>query len=591
MLSVQPQLAKSLFRFDAASGQLESVMDRAHRPSVFGALDGVPAFERELVERADAIAKSAAASEADAGDVARDLEQLARQAEAADQRSIASAADKAQRALASAESGDQRKEALAQAAKVMNDLVKPHVEAQASKPAPLKPLPPPAVAAPPVPPGQTGLEDDTEMRDIFLEEAREVMQTARDALAQLAKTPNDLNEMTSVRRAFHTLKGSSRMVGLKDFGEAAWGCEQLYNARLADGAGADTDLLELSGEALDYLGRWIEGVAAGATAGFNHRVVGRAADALRNERRRIPLTDDAVSALGGLPAVAPVLPAMPVAPAAQAAPVVVPALPTPPAATAGASRRAARGDDRSRLRCGCPRHRGARGHRHADRGAVAVRSADADLHAGATGRARAGQRPDRPDRARAARGRGRAADGARRVGGTGNAPRWPADDAGRAGAVHRFGDRSARGAARRRTDGRRDAGPGRCRRDLAGACAQQRRCRPGQGDRTAAHPDPAVQHLPQRGRRTFAPPRHRDRRVVARAAPPGRRKHDRPRALAGRQFARRWATPICRTSRVRWSMRWRAPMRVATAWPKRRSCSPLRPKRSVACCTSLPPAS
>ncbi len=331
MLSVQPQMAKSLFRFDAASGQLESVMDRAHRPSVFGALDGVPAFERELVERADAIAKSAAASEADAGDVARDLEQLARQAEAADQRSIASAADKAQRALTSAESGDQRKEALAQAAKVMNDLVKPHVEAQASKPAPLKPLPPPAVAAPPVPPGQTGLEDDTEMRDIFLEEAREVMQTAREALAQLAKTPNDLNEMTSVRRAFHTLKGSSRMVGLKDFGEAAWGCEQLYNARLADGAGADADLLELSGEALDYLGRWIEGVAVGATAGFNHRVVGRAADALRNERRRIPLTDDAVSALGGLPAAAPVLPATPVAPAVQAASVVVPPLPTPPA--------------------------------------------------------------------------------------------------------------------------------------------------------------------------------------------------------------------------------------------------------------------
>ena len=132
------------------------------------------------------------------------------------------------------------------------------------------------------------------MREIFLEEAREVMQTAREALAQLAKTPNDADEMTSVRRAFHTLKGSSRMVGLNDFGEAAWGCEQLYNTRLADGGGADTDLLEFSGEALDYLGRWIEGVAGGETAGYNHRVVGRAADAMRNERRRIPLAMDAV---------------------------------------------------------------------------------------------------------------------------------------------------------------------------------------------------------------------------------------------------------------------------------------------------------
>ncbi|MCW5656344.1 MAG: Hpt domain-containing protein [Burkholderiaceae bacterium] len=328
MLSVQPQMAKSLFRFDAASGQLVSVMDRAHRPSVFGALDGVPAFERELVEKAGEIAKSAAASEADAGDVARDLEKLARQAEAADQRSIATAADKAQRALSSAESGAERKEALAQAAKVMTELVKPHVDAQASKPAPLKPLTPPAVAAPPVPPGQTGLEDDTEMREIFLEEAREVMQTARQALGQLAKTPNDLGEMTSVRRAFHTLKGSSRMVGLKDFGEAAWGCEQLYNARLADGGAADTDLLEFSGEALDYLGRWIEGVASGQTDGFNHRVVGRAADAMRNERRRIPLTDDAASGSGTLPAAAPV-PA-PAAPTVQAVPAVPSAPDTPP---------------------------------------------------------------------------------------------------------------------------------------------------------------------------------------------------------------------------------------------------------------------
>jgi chemosensory pili system protein ChpA (sensor histidine kinase/response regulator) len=339
MLSVQPQMAKSLFRFDAGSGQLMSVMDRAHRPSVFGSLDGVPAFERELVEKAGEIAKSAAASEADASDVARDLETLARQAEAADQRGIASAAEKAQRALKGAESGDERKEALAQAAKVMTELVKPHVDAQASKPAPLKPLPPPAVAAPPVPPGQTGLEDDTEMRDIFLEEAREVMQTAREALAQLAKTPNDLNEMTSVRRAFHTLKGSSRMVGLKDFGEAAWGCEQLYNARLADAGAADTDLLEFSGEALDYLGRWIEGVAAGQTDGFNHRVVGRAADAMRNERRRIPLTDEAASAHAALPSAAPAASPKqaPVAvelPRVAAAAPAAPMLPPQPAAPA-----------------------------------------------------------------------------------------------------------------------------------------------------------------------------------------------------------------------------------------------------------------
>jgi chemosensory pili system protein ChpA (sensor histidine kinase/response regulator) len=322
MLSVQPQMAKSLFRFDPSSGNLMSVMDRAHRPSVFGSFDELPAADQGLVDQADAIAKSAAAG-ADAGEVARELERLARQAEAADQRGIASAADKAHRALEKATSGDERKEALAQAAQVMTELAKPRIDAPPSQ-APLKP--PPAASAAPVVTAQTGLEDDAEMREIFLEEAREVMQTARDALAQLAKNPNDMGEMTSVRRAFHTLKGSSRMVGLKDFGEAAWGCEQLYNSRLADG-----DLLGFSGEALDYLGRWIEGVAGGDTAGFQHRTVGRAADALRNDRRRIPVSDDALSEHGALTSlVQPIAPSarpLPAAPATAAPIVAAPSVP------------------------------------------------------------------------------------------------------------------------------------------------------------------------------------------------------------------------------------------------------------------------
>ena len=71
----------------------------------------------------------------------------------------------------------------------MTELAKPHADAQPSRPAPLKPLPPPAAPAAPGVTGQTGLEDDAEMREIFLEEAREVMQTAREALGQLAQRP------------------------------------------------------------------------------------------------------------------------------------------------------------------------------------------------------------------------------------------------------------------------------------------------------------------------------------------------------------------------------------------------------------------
>ncbi|MFO1219042.1 MAG: Hpt domain-containing protein [Burkholderiaceae bacterium] len=297
MLSVQPQMAKSLFRFDPVGGNLHSVMDRAQRPSSFGALEAPTTMERGLLEQAEAIARGASGGAADAT-LATDLERLARQADAADQRGIASAAGKAQRALAGANTEAERTKARADVVQAMKALFEPPT----SQPAPLKPVPMPPAKAPeqqaaaPAPVAGTGLEDDGEMREIFLEEAREVMQAARDGLGQLAAAPSDLPSMTSVRRAFHTLKGSSRMVGLKDFGEAAWGCEQLYNARMADGAPADSDLLGFSAEALDYLGRWIEGVAAGQVEGFDHRAVSRAADALRNERRRLPVGDAPASA-------------------------------------------------------------------------------------------------------------------------------------------------------------------------------------------------------------------------------------------------------------------------------------------------------
>ena len=79
----------------------------------------------------------------------------------------------------------------------------------------------------------TDVEED-DLRDIFLEEAREVVQNGLTAIAALTANPGDTSELTTLRRAFHTLKGSSRMVGLTEFGEAAWSLEQVLNTWLAD---------------------------------------------------------------------------------------------------------------------------------------------------------------------------------------------------------------------------------------------------------------------------------------------------------------------------------------------------------------------
>jgi chemosensory pili system protein ChpA (sensor histidine kinase/response regulator) len=132
-------------------------------------------------------------------------------------------------------------------------------------------------------------DDDSELLDIFLEEAREVSEAGMVAVKALAVAPNDLSEQTTLRRAFHTLKGSSRMVGLDEFGEAAWSFEQLLNARLADQMPADEDLISLVASAMESFGRWIADIAAGNADGWKAQAFRDASDALRLNHQLIPL--------------------------------------------------------------------------------------------------------------------------------------------------------------------------------------------------------------------------------------------------------------------------------------------------------------
>ena len=87
---------------------------------------------------------------------------------------------------------------------------------------------------------------DRELHQIFVEEANEVLETIETQSAALRTTPDDPATLTTVRRAFHTLKGSSRMVGLKQFGDSAWSIEQCFNLWLAQERKANDDLVKLS---------------------------------------------------------------------------------------------------------------------------------------------------------------------------------------------------------------------------------------------------------------------------------------------------------------------------------------------------------
>lgn len=112
----------------------------------------------------------------------------------------------------------------------------------------------PAVSAP-VPSSDTPV--DAELLGIFLGEAIEVLEAARSALIQMSARPDDRELLTAIRRSFHTLKGSGRMVGLNVFGEAAWGVEQTLNHWLAEAWSASPELIQLLKRAVDELDAWV----------------------------------------------------------------------------------------------------------------------------------------------------------------------------------------------------------------------------------------------------------------------------------------------------------------------------------------------
>lgn len=128
-------------------------------------------------------------------------------------------------------------------------------------------------------------EFDSEMRDVFLEEAREVCATASETCAELAQALADSHRITLVRRCFHTLKGSARMVGLTEFADAAWACEEVYNARLAVQRSADEAMLEFTRWSLDQLCAWVDDIAAG-------RAPARGVAAMREAARQLESAAD-----------------------------------------------------------------------------------------------------------------------------------------------------------------------------------------------------------------------------------------------------------------------------------------------------------
>jgi chemosensory pili system protein ChpA (sensor histidine kinase/response regulator) len=70
---------------------------------------------------------------------------------------------------------------------------------------------------------------DQEIVEIFIEEAGEVMVELSRTIPAWCNKPDDTDLLSGIRRGFHTVKGSGRMVGAMATGEFAWAFENLLN--------------------------------------------------------------------------------------------------------------------------------------------------------------------------------------------------------------------------------------------------------------------------------------------------------------------------------------------------------------------------
>ena len=76
---------------------------------------------------------------------------------------------------------------------------------------------------------------DDEILEIFVEEAEEVLAAINEFVPQYKADTTNNAALTEFRRAFHTLKGSGRMVRATVIGETAWAVENMLN-RMIDGS-------------------------------------------------------------------------------------------------------------------------------------------------------------------------------------------------------------------------------------------------------------------------------------------------------------------------------------------------------------------
>ncbi len=116
-------------------------------------------------------------------------------------------------------------------------------------------------------------EVDEEILDIFREEVGEVLEEMRDHFQRWRDNPEDVEALRTLRRNFHTLKGSGRLVGAMVIGELGWQFENLLNKTLDSSIPNSPITLELVAKALHSLPNLVEDFTTQRATPYSIRVL------------------------------------------------------------------------------------------------------------------------------------------------------------------------------------------------------------------------------------------------------------------------------------------------------------------------------
>ncbi len=128
-----------------------------------------------------------------------------------------------------------------------SDIEEITLEAPPATDVPIESPEPKAFTAPPA----LANDIDDDILDIFVEEAEEELAAINEMMPRWENDTDNFEPLQTVRRSFHTLKGSGRLVGALDIGELAWSIENMLNRVLDQTIPVHADMVGLIHAAAD----------------------------------------------------------------------------------------------------------------------------------------------------------------------------------------------------------------------------------------------------------------------------------------------------------------------------------------------------